>query len=650
LKIDSFAVNGIAIDIIRLNTIVVGSGAAALGAASRLYDFGQQDVAIVTDNIKGGTSRNAGSDKQTYYKLTLAGEEGDSVFSMAQTLFDGGAMDGDIALCEAALSTRSFFKLVEIGVPFPHNNMGEYVGYKTDHDPRQRATSAGPLTSRFMTDKLWEQVLNKQIAVFDGYTVVRVLTNGGNCFGVMCLNTNEMQDPNKRYTVFCATNTIYATGGPASLYALSAYPHEQNGAHGFAFESGVDGKNLTEWQYGIASIKFRWNLSGTYQQVLPRYISTDQNGNDKKEFLNEHFENATDLLNAVFLKGYQWPFDVQKAAGSSFIDLCVYYETQIKKRRVWLDYTCNPKGLCPDFSNVGKECYAYLEKSNALFGEPIDRLGHMNSEAIELFKNNGIDLQKELLEISVCAQHNNGGLTGNKWWESNVRHFFPIGEANGSHGVYRPGGTALNSGQCGGLRAAQYIANIYDEAPPQTDDFIKAVGDDISNRAEQIERLLCGDGKESPKTLRKRLQERMSLSGAFIRNEEGLIRLINSATEDLNEFWDKTAVKSICELPEALLNYDLLIAQQVYAAAMLNYMVKGGGSRGSCLILPDGNQFLKQIKGQVKIDFSLFKKVQEVSFENGNVTCRWRDVRQIPKEDAWFENVWNSYLKDKSIR
>lgn len=33
-----------------------------------------------------------------------------------------------------------------------------------------------------------------------------------------------------------------------------------------------------------------------------------------------------------------------------------------------------------------------------------------------------------------------------------------MGEAAASHGVYRPGGTALNAGQVGSTRAAQYIA------------------------------------------------------------------------------------------------------------------------------------------------------------------------------------------------
>lgn len=137
--------NNINIDVYSLNTLVVGSGAAGLNAADRLWSFGQKDIAIITEGMNMGTSRNTGSDKQTYYKLTLCGKEKDSIYDMAQTLFDGGCMNGDIAQVEAALSPQCFYHLIDIGVPFPHNSFGEYVGYKTDHDPRQRATSAGPL-------------------------------------------------------------------------------------------------------------------------------------------------------------------------------------------------------------------------------------------------------------------------------------------------------------------------------------------------------------------------------------------------------------------------------------------------------------------------------------------------------------------------
>ena len=151
---------------------------------------------------------------------------------------------------------------------------------------------------------------------------------------------------------------------------------------------------------------------------MPAYISADLNGGDEREFLNEYFETGEQLLNAVFLKGYQWPFDSRKLEnyGSSLIDAIVYHETENKKRRVFLDYRKNPSVLEADFKNTGDECYHYLKNSNALFGTPIERLAHMNPKAVKLYKDNQIDLYNEPLEIAVCAQHNNGGLTGDIWW------------------------------------------------------------------------------------------------------------------------------------------------------------------------------------------------------------------------------------------
>ena len=136
----------------RYNTLIIGSGCAGFNAADRLFSLGVKDIALVTEGINMGTSRNTGSDKQTYYKLSLCGDEGDSVRSLAETLHSGGGVMGEHALCEAAYSVRCFMRLVELSVPFPCNEYGEYAGYKTDHDPRSRATSSGPLT--FNYDKL----------------------------------------------------------------------------------------------------------------------------------------------------------------------------------------------------------------------------------------------------------------------------------------------------------------------------------------------------------------------------------------------------------------------------------------------------------------------------------------------------------------
>ena len=312
-------------DVWTLNTVIVGTGAAGWNAADSLYNLGQKDIAIVTEGVNMGTSRNTGSDKQTYYKMALAGDEKDSMLGMAQTLFDGGARHGDIALVEAALSPRCFYKLVEIGVEFPHSRYGEYVGYKTDHDPRQRATSIGPLTSHVMTEKLERQVRLKNIPVFDQHLVIGLLIKDSCAIGLVTLNMKKMQEPSRGFTLFNCTNIIYATGGPAGMYETSVYPESQTGSMGVALEAGVKGVNLTESQYGLASTKFRWNLSGSYQQVIPRYISTDQDGNNPVEFLDAYFPDAGSMLKAIFIKGYQWPFDPHKITnhGSYIIDLFV---------------------------------------------------------------------------------------------------------------------------------------------------------------------------------------------------------------------------------------------------------------------------------------------------------------------------------------
>ena len=95
-------------EIHQIDTVVVGSGCAALNAADWLRQLGKQDLVIVTEGLLSGTSRNTGSDKQTYYKLSLCGSHPDSVYDMAKTLYDGGGVEGDIALAEAADAVMTY--------------------------------------------------------------------------------------------------------------------------------------------------------------------------------------------------------------------------------------------------------------------------------------------------------------------------------------------------------------------------------------------------------------------------------------------------------------------------------------------------------------------------------------------------------------
>jgi len=532
MRAEKININGMVFPLFSLNTLVIGSGAAALNAAVCLHDYGQRDLAIATDYWGGGTSNNVGSDKQTYYKLSLAGDLPDSPLQMAQDLFTGGSMHGDIALCEAQNSLQAFFHLVSLGIPFPHDKYGGYVGYKTDNDPRQRATSAGPLTSHLMFECLAKDVKKKEIKIFDNHEIVALITQedgrSKKVIGAIAFDHDNLESPHLGFVVFNAVNIVMGTGGPAGIYKTSVYPESQIGSHGLAFEIGATGQNLTKSQYGPASLKFRWNLSGTFQQVIPRYISTDRDGKDEREFLNDYFPDMGEFATAIFLKGYQWPFDPRKVQnyGSSLIDILVYQETVVKERRVFLDFTRNPGGAgkLQDFSFnlLSKEAYSYLEKSGAFLSTPLERLKKMNQPAVDIYKKHGIDLAKDCLEIAVCAQHNNDGLKGNIWWESNVRHLFPVGEVNGTHGVYRPGGSALNSGQVGSMRTALFISKRYSQEPPDIKEFMKAARPQIRAKFDFAKSLInsCGREEDSLQTARAEIQQRMSACGAHIRNPE----------------------------------------------------------------------------------------------------------------------------------
>ena len=199
----------------KVRTLVVGTGAAGYAAAVRLHQYGVRDLAILTENVEAGTSRNTGSDKQTYYKLSLAGKEADSVRGMAEELFRGQCVDGDLALCEAALSARCFFYLTELGVPFPDNEYGEYIGYQTDHDRRRRASSVGPYTSRIMTECLEREAVARQIPVFNHMQLIQLLVREEKVEGALCLNTG-ITDHGEFVLIWCE-NVVLATGGTAEM-------------------------------------------------------------------------------------------------------------------------------------------------------------------------------------------------------------------------------------------------------------------------------------------------------------------------------------------------------------------------------------------------------------------------------------------------
>lgn len=649
-------VEGLSIPVQRCGVLVIGSGAASLAAADRLAALAAQskaetiasDTVVVTESLAGGTSVNTGSDKQTYYRLSLADRAGDSPYEMAAALSSGGAVHGDIALAEALGSAEAFYHLVSIGVEFPMNESGGYVGYKTDHDPRQRGTSIGPYTSRSMVERLLSEVRSRNVPIRERMHAIALLAERpkgdapGRIFGAFFIDENRTNEAAQGLCLIVADAVIFGVGGPGGLYGASVYPKVHSGAIGLAIEIGAACANLTESQFGLASTAYRWNVSGTYQQAVPRYVSIGIDG-DEEEFLTPFFSSPGKRDSAVFLKGYQWPFDPRKAAGegSSLVDLLVHRERVQRNRRVYMDFTRNPSGWDP--ACLDDEARTYLERSGARHGQPIDRLMRMNPLAYEHYRTNGIDLKRDLLEVAVSAQHNNGGLAADQWWESiNIERLFPVGEVNGSHGIYRPGGAALNAGQVGAQRAARKILGVYAQADLRETDWLDAAGQKAAELL-GLARTASGCDVDS---CRAEFQERMDQHAGIIRSAQDARSVADLALRQVRNF-PPVNPASVPDPVSFFRTRHLLLAHAAYLEAIAGYIEAGGGSRGSVLVTGDAGDMLHAALGEEwkslggKTELAGF--LQELRFDGVSFSTGWVPCRPIPEVDDWFENVWRAF-------
>ena len=264
----------------------------------------------------------------------------------------------------------------------------------------------------------------------------------------------------------------------------------------------------------------------------------------------------------------------------------------------------------------------------------------------------GIDLAAEPLQIAVCAQHNNGGLKAGIWWESDLKHLFPVGEVNGSHGVYRPGGAALNSGQVGSLRAAQYICAKYNAPATGSDDLLKEAGEQIDTELAHAENWLQSGKTSDNRRYLAEIRKRMSEAGGIIRSLQKVTTAFADAEEMTRYLPGKIGAGTVKELAEAFLLNDHCLTHYVYLSAIKTYLEKGGRSRGSYMVMEGEDYLLEDIaEGKRKPDLCQYDRniennILEVGYRDGATIKKNVKVRDIPVQDLWFEKVWKDFIHD----
>ena len=640
------------------DSFVVGSGAAGLRAAVELAHR-EVKVTVVTSMLFAGTSACSGSDKQTIHTCSTS-NHGDDVVNVAKSISAGGAMDGDLAYIEAACSFLAIDGLRTYGLAIPQDRFGAILRYKTDHDEAGRATSCGPRTSRMMVKVLTLEAERSGVTLLDGYTVIQLIKDKHNrCQGALALSVAEQNEENKYGLVILrAENVILAGGGAGELYRDSVYPYGCVGTTGIGIEAGISVSNLQEQQFGIGTPRnksFPWNLSGTYMQVIPDVYSIDSFGH-KKHFLSSYYRNTKEICSNIFRKGYQWPIHALRTLhfGSSLFDLAVYEELKAGNK-VYLDFTHNYEDDEDPFSlkNLDDDVIEYLSNAEALLETPIARLKKMNPLAIELYKQNKFDLEKDPLQFSINQQHYNGGLKVGDYAQTSVLGCYAIGETAGTHGVTRPGGAALNSGQVFAIRAAEHIKHNVSRNNNDTNTEIEYVKQCVAflDKSSTSKALSLNKVKEF-------VQNLMSDNFSFICNRKDVEAArceLESLLHKVKNFGIAPNTNNYAKVYELL---NLIYEANALAASLSFYICNEGGSRGARIICSSNPDAVPQAK---RADLShyafLYEKdihkneIIDCTMHSDSFFCSVRNTKPLPDlSHIFFEKDWEDFLTNQIFK
>lgn len=427
------------------DTVIVGSGCAGLNCADVLLKA-HRDVAIVTDGIKRGTSANASAGSQSY---CFVDSQSDSYTAdAARELVESGVPDGEIALSQAARSSYCFMKLAQLGVEFPRNEFGGFLGFPAENSEKLRVSCTGETTSRQMHSALLASVSRRRLNIIEKMHAVELIVSDGKAKGVICIDSQE------KLTAFFCNNLVIATGGAANIYEKTAFPESQCGSIGMLYRAGVRMINLNCWTYELASLEYSRVMSGPYQFAIPAYISVSPDGSER-EFLRSHLTDE-EIFRYTFLKGIHRQVNLCDESETSVIDRLILREIE-KGNRIYLDYTENPEGFSMSLiCDEGRALYSELISEEML---PYERLEAIDPDALRLFRKDGLRLDGERVEISVCAVHMNGGAEVDMHGRTNISNLYVIGEAAGGFGADIVNGSFLNYTQTSSLAAAEHIIN-----------------------------------------------------------------------------------------------------------------------------------------------------------------------------------------------
>ncbi len=543
------------------DVLVVGAGLAGMRAAIEAHEAGA-DVALLS---KIHPTRSHSGAAEGGINAALGNASEDDPESHAYDTVKGsdylGDQDAIEVLCDEA--PDDVYQLENWGAVFSRTEDGRIAQRPFGAAGAPRTAYAADITGHVLVQVLYEQVVRRDLLVYEEYFAWRLVINDDRCQGVICWDLL-----NGGLKTIGAKTIILATGGAGRLYVgtTNAYACTGDGMS-MAMRVGVPLKDMEMMQFHPTTLAPTGVLITEGCRGEGAYLLNSEGD----RFLERYAPNAMELASR----------DVISRAEQTEID-----EGRGVDGNVLLD-----------LRHLGAE-------------KILDRL-HGTRELSMVFA--GVDPIREPIPVRPGAHYHMGGVDTDVWGKTNVEGLYAAGECAcvSVHGANRLGGNALMEtityGKRAGRHAAEWaLANTTIEIPESTE----------QDAERDLKALLDRSDGERPWRIRDELARTMHENFGVFRREDQMERQ-GEIVAGLRERYQQIVVEDKgqlfnSDLTQALeLEFLLELAECMVVCGIARKESRGAHARPQDYPDRDDANYMKHTM---------------VSWENGEPRLDWKPV------------------------
>jgi succinate dehydrogenase/fumarate reductase flavoprotein subunit len=392
-----------------VDVLIIGSGGAGLRCAIAAIERGAEVLVVAKEHLRdahtgwamGGVNvaMRAPATPQQHFEDTIKGGWHINNYKLARIFAE--------EMPDRILDLESY------GVKFDRLPDGSYFTWASGKQSAPLNLCAGDYTGREMMQGLLAEIERLRIPYLEYHYVTKLFKQGDRIIGSFLIDRKT-----GTYTVVQAKATVVATGGGGNMYQINTNAPSNTGeGYAWALDVGAELVDMEMIQFHPTGMAYPPEKRGTLVTEKVR-----GNGGILKNRLGERFM-------------VQYQPERLELAGRDEVTRAIYQEIQegrgTEHGAVYLDIT-------------------HWEEGKAEKLVPDVFAAHMEV---------GIDIRKQMMEITPSMHHMMGGYVISEWGQTNVDGLYAIGEVTASvHGANRLGGNSLSECQVFGRRAGLHSA------------------------------------------------------------------------------------------------------------------------------------------------------------------------------------------------